>query len=86
MNDEKMMKVLREIVLCVCTILIIITVVLEYAAFEKTRNIFLCSCILMLLTIAIVFDTILKDNRRKTTHCIWYVIWFLNIIMSYFIF
>lgn len=80
-NDEKKIDVLRTIVLGVNVILMCVTVAFQLWAFELVRHAILCSCILLLITIALVFDGILKDAKSLALHGSWFVIWLLNLNM-----
>lgn len=67
MNDEKMMDGLRTAVGTINVILMIITVVLWVVAFNALRHVILCSCVLLLITVELVFDGILKDLKGIAT-------------------
>ena len=84
MNDEKMMDSLRTIVGIINLILMVITVVLQVAAYNALRHVILCSCILLLITVELVFDGILKDSKGIATCGMWYVLWLLNLIINLF--
>ena len=84
MNDEKMMDGLRTAVGTINVILMIITVVLWVVAFNALRHVILCSCILLLITVELVFDGILKDLKGIATLGCWYALWLLNLIMNLF--
>ena len=84
MNDEKMMDSLRIVVGIINMILMIITVVLQVAVYNALRHVILCSCILLLITVELVFDGILKDSKGIATRGMWYVIWLLNLIINLF--
>ena len=84
MNDEKMMNGLRTAVSTLYLILTIITIVLQIVAFNALWHVILCSCILLLITVALVFDGILKDRKGMATRGFWYVLWLFNLIMNLF--
>lgn len=84
MNDEKMMDGLRTAVGTINVILMIITVVLWVVAFNALRHVILCSCVLLLITVELVFDGILKDLKGIATLGCWYALWLLNLIMNLF--
>ena len=84
MSDEKMMDSLRTVVGIINMILMVITVVLQVAAYNALRHVILCSCILLLITVELVFDGILKDSKGIATRGMWYVIWLLNLIINLF--
>lgn len=84
MNDEKMMDGLRTTVMRINVILMFITVTLQVLAFEALRHTILCSYILLLITVTLVFDGILKDRKEMVTHGWWYALWFFNLIMNLF--
>ena len=84
MNNEKMMDGLRTTVMVINTILVFITVGLQVLAFEALRHTILCSCILLSITVTLVFDGILKDRKEMVTHGWWYALWFFNLIMNLF--
>ena len=63
MNDEKKMNGLKTIVDTIWAILMVITVVLQMVAFNALRHVILCSCILLLSTVGLLFDGILKDSK-----------------------
>ncbi len=81
MNDEKMINSLRTIVMGINAILMVITVVLQLLAFEELRHTIMCSCILLLITIALFFDGVLKDSKKIAWHSSWYILWFFNLII-----
>lgn len=84
MNDEKMMDGLRTAVGTITVILMLITVVLQVFAFNALRYVILCSCVLLLITIELVFDGILKNSKGIATHGSWYALWLFNLIMNLF--
>lgn len=84
MNDEKMMYGLRTTVMGINLILMVITVVLKALAFEALMHTILCNCILLLITVTLVFDGILKDRKGMVTHGLFYALWFFNLIMNLF--
>ena len=84
MYDEEKMKGLRTIVSLVLVILMVVTVVLQVVAFDALRHVILCSCVLLLITVSLVFDGILKDGKNLFTHSAWYALWFFNVIMNLF--
>lgn len=84
MNDEKMMDGLRTAVATINAILMVITVVLQVVAFNALRHVILCSCVLLLITVTLVFDGILKDSKGIFTRGWWYALWLFNLIMNLF--
>jgi hypothetical protein len=84
MNDEKMMNNLRTIVGIINAILMIITVVLQIFAFNAMRHVILCDCILLLTTVELVFDGILKDSKGIAIHGCWQAVWLFNLILNLF--
>jgi hypothetical protein len=84
MDDEKIMNSLRTVVGTINAILMIITMVLQIFAFNALRHVILCSCILLLITVVLVFDGILKDSKGIAIRGIWYVVWLLNLILNLF--
>ena len=84
MNDEKMMDVLKTAVGAISVILMIITVVLQVGAFNALRHVILCSCVLLLITVELVFDGILKDRKGIAIKGCWYALWLCNLIMNLF--
>lgn len=84
MNDEKMMDGLRTAVGTINVILMIITVVLWVVEFNALRHVILCSCVLLLITVELVFDGILKDLKGIATLGCWYALWLLNLIRNLF--
>ena len=82
MNDEKMMEGLRTAVGTINMILMIITVVLQVVAFNALRHVILCSCVLLLITVELVFDGILKDRKGIATRGYWYAVWLFNLIVN----
>lgn len=83
MNDMKKMKGLRILVLFVNCILMVVTLVLQFVAFQALLHSILCACILLLITVTLVFDGILKDSKEMLTHGFWYAIWFGNMIITF---
>ena len=84
MNDEKMMDGLRTACGTILAILMVITVVLQVVAFNALRHVILCSCILLLITVELVFDGILKDSKGIATRGGWYALWLFNLLMNLF--
>lgn len=84
MSDEKMMDGLRTTVGIINMILMVITVVLQVVAFNAVRHVILCSCVLLLIAVELVFDGILKDSKGIATRGCWYAIWLFNLIMNLF--
>ncbi|MBQ3414045.1 MAG: hypothetical protein IJH39_01580 [Clostridia bacterium] len=84
MNDEKRIKSLRIANLLVTAILMGVTVMFMIVTFEPLRHTIMSSCVLLLLTITLVFDGILKDKKQMMSHSIWYVLWFSNLIITLF--
>lgn len=84
MNDEKMMGGLRTAVGTINVILMFITVILQVFAFEALRHVILCSCVLLLIAVTLIFDGILKDGKSMALHGSWYVLWFFNVIINLF--
>ena len=82
MNDEKMMKGLRTAFTGVSVILVLIILVLQLSAFEALMHTILCNCVLLLITVTLIFDGILKDGKNMALHGGWYVFWFLNMIAN----
>ncbi len=84
MNDEKMMDGLRSVCGTILLILSVITVVLQVVAFNALRHVILCGCILLLITVELVFDGILKDSKGIATRGMWYALWLFNLIINLF--
>ena len=84
MNDEKMMDGLRTVVGAINMVLVVITVILQVVAFNALRHVILCSCVLLLITVELVFDGILKDSKGIFTCGWWYALWLFNLIMNLF--
>lgn len=88
MNDEEMMKVLmkvlRTLITAITSLLMCITLVLYLLAFEALVHTILCGCILLLMTIELIFDGILKDSKNMKLHVFSYVIWFISMIETLF--
>ncbi len=82
MNDEEMIRGLRTVVMGVIAILMVITVVLQLLAFRALRHAILCSFILLLISVTLIFDGILKDSKEMAFHGSWYALWFLCLIMT----
>ena len=83
MNDEKKMKVLQTAIIGATIILMCITLVLRLWAFDALAHTILCSCILLLLTITLIFDGILKDSRGIKLHIFWYVLWSIGALLKF---
>ena len=84
MNDEKMMDGLRTAVDTINMVLMVITVTLQVVAYNALRHVILCSCVLLLITVELVFDGILKDSKGIFTRGWWYALWLFNLIMNLF--
>ena len=83
-NDEKMMNGLRNVVGTINMILMVITAVLQVVAFNASRHIILCSCVLLLITVELVFDGILKDSKGIATRGCFFALWLSNLIINLF--
>lgn len=81
MDNEKRMKDLQHIVSIINSILMVITVALELFAYNALRHAILSSCVLLLTTVELIFDGILKDRKKITQRGKWYVLWFINLIL-----
>ena len=84
MYDEEKMKGLRLPVLIALLILMVVTIVLQLTAFQALLHSILCACVLLLITVELVLDGILKDSKNMFTHGFWYALWFFNLIMNLF--
>ena len=84
MNDEKMMDGLRTAVGTINMVLTVITVTLQVVAYNALRHVILCSCVLLLITVELFFDGILKDSKGIFTRGWWYALWLFNLIMNLF--
>lgn len=84
MNDEKKMKDLRLIVISIDAILIFITIAFQVWAFQVLVNAIMCSLCLLSLSVTLVIDGILKDGKQIAIHGCIYVLWYFNLIMSFF--
>ena len=84
MNDEKMMDGLRTAVGTINMVLTVITVTLQVVAYNALRHVILCSCVLLLITVELLFDGILKDSKGIFTRGWWYALWLFNLIMNLF--
>ena len=84
MDDKKMMEGLRITIMSVNVILMCVTVALQVVAFEPLRHTILCSCVLLFITITLVFDGILKDRKEMIVHGSWYALWLFNLILNLF--
>ena len=82
MNDEKKVDGLRITVATINVILMAITVILQLLEFNALRHVILCSCILMLISVELVLDGILKDRKSIFVHSFWYVSWLANLLMN----
>lgn len=84
MNDERMMEELRTKVGIINMGLIIITGTLHVVAFNALRNVILCSFILLLITVELVFDGILKDSKEIVIHGWLYILVLFKLIINLF--
>ena len=84
MNDEKMMDGLRTAVGTINMVLMVITVTLQVVAYNALRHMILCSCVLLLITVELVFDGILKDSKGIFKRGWCYALWLFNLIMNLF--
>lgn len=82
MYDVKRIEALRFIAQLTAVFLMVFTLIIRVAAFNALLHIFLCSLILLLITVILVFDGILKDGKIMFTHGVWYAIWLLSIIIT----
>jgi hypothetical protein len=63
MKDEKRMEMLKKVVISINIILMVTTMVLQIFAFNTIRHVILCGCVLLLSSVQLVFDIILKDSN-----------------------
>ena len=82
MNNGKTIDNLRDAFSIITVILAIITFVLHVTAFNALRHVILCSCILLLITVELVFDEILKDSKGITMDIIGLIAWLPNLILN----
>ncbi len=75
MNDEKMMEILRDVVLVVDVECIILTPILDFFVFDAVWQAISSVAILMLSVITLVFDAILKDKKGIAIRSFWCIAW-----------
>ena len=80
--NQESTKVCRTLATSFLVLFMLVTLVLQIVAFKAYLHAFLCSCILALTTITLVFDGILKDNKQMFVHACWYVAWFINLLAT----
>ena len=81
MNDEKKMNKLRTAVENISLIPMVILIFFEMTAVQR---VILSSCILLLITIELVFCGILKDSKRIVISGALYVLWLIALIVNVF--
>lgn len=79
MNNKKKIQILRKIVTSINVILISITLAFQIWSFNLLRHTVLCSCSLLLLSITLILDGLLKDTEGISIHCSWYALWLFNL-------
>ena len=82
MNNGKTIHNLMTVLSIITVILAIITFALQVTAFNALRHVILCSCILLLITVELVFDEILKDSKGITMDIIGLIAWLPNLILN----
>lgn len=84
MNNRKeiMMQVLWYVAMSLTAILMCVTVLLQIFAFDSVKHTILCSCIILLSTVTVVFDGVLKEKKRMLIHTVLCVVWVFILIMG----
>ena len=82
MNNEKVINRLRNACGIIILILIAIMAALQVVAPNVLRRVIMCHFILLLITVTLVCDGILKDSKGFALRCIVYAIWLNHLIMS----
>lgn len=70
---------LRTAVGTINMILMAITLVLQFVAFNALRHVILCSCVLLLVTVELVLDRTLKNSKLVTIRGCCYALWSSNL-------
>lgn len=94
MNDEKKMKILRKRVMIIAVIFMCITLAFQLWAlfqvnswqlrvFQLSVHTILCSLVLLLLSVILVIDGILKSGKEMAIHGGLYALWFLNLLIQF---
>lgn len=85
-DEKKKIEVLRVIVTGINTIFMFITIALQIWAFQALAHSIRCSLILFLLAVTLVLDGMLKDGKKIAMDGIYYVLWCVNLIWTFFYF
>ena len=94
MKDKKKMKILRKRVMIIAVIFMCITVAFQLRAlfkvnswqlwgFQLSVHTILCSLVLLLLSVILVIDGILKSGKEMAIHGGLYASWILNLLMQF---
>ena len=81
MNDKKL-KTADMVVTKLVAIMSCVTVIFQIVAFEPLLHTALCSCILLVITIALILDGIMQNKKDMILYSIEFLAWFLIIIMT----
>lgn len=84
MNDEKMINNLRKTYHNTLLLVIIAAIILKYSIGNELLNVILCNCILLLITVELVLNAILKDTKEITRLSVWYALILINLIINLF--
>lgn len=82
MNNEKNIVNLRNAIGYTNEILIINYLLVQVATFGTIFNVVFCICILMLITIDLIFNQILKDSKRSLACGVCLIVWLFNLIIN----
>lgn len=83
MYDEKMkgLQILFSFLNVIC---MFVAVVIQTVVSKAWLYCILCAFILLILTLTLISDVILKDRKSIFMHGFWYVCWFLSMIIVLF--
>ena len=84
MNDEKKMNFWRRSLSILTIVLLGINAILGIATFEALRQCILYICALMLATISLVLDGIMKNGKRLCLDSIYYIVLSYTLITNLF--
>ena len=84
MKDRRRLSSIQLAVMIVSVMLMIVTVALQLTYFNITVHIILCSFIVILTIVTIIFDILLKEKIGKILgHICWICIWVLNPVLVF---
>lgn len=81
--NKKEMKVMRDVIQLISLILMIITLILQIFAYNAFVYSIMCNFILLLTTIILVINGILKNYKEIAFYGFIYTVWFVSLIITF---